>query len=123
MAEYGKSLTLDAQWDLTLDAGGGIATSSGDYALAQNVANACRLFTDDAFYNPERGIPHFLTDLGVRFNESVARAELQSAALSVQGVLEAKAQNLGVDIQAGQREMTGDILIRTHTGGQFNVAL
>lgn len=123
MADYGKTLTLDARWDLSLDAGGGIATSAGDYALAQNVANACRLFTEDAFYNPERGIPHFLTDLGVRFNQSVARAELQSAALSVKGVTEVVARDLSVDIKGGKREMTGDILIRTHTGGHFNVAL
>lgn len=123
MAEYGKSLTLDAQWDLTLDSGGGLATVTGDYAVAQNVANACRLFTEDAFYNPERGIPHFLADLGVKFNESVARAELQSAALSVEGVTEARAVNLSVDTQAGKRELTGDIIIKTQTGGQYNVAL
>lgn len=123
MAQYGKTLTLDADWDLMLDSAGGLATSTGDYAVAQDVANACRLFTDDAFYNPERGIPHFLTDLGVKFSPAVARAELQAAALSVQGVSSAKAVNLSADVTGGTRTMTGDIQITTLNGGQYNVAL
>ena len=53
----GHTLTLDLnEWDLTLDSGGNIATSVGPYAIAQNVANAVRLFTNDAWYDPERGI-------------------------------------------------------------------
>lgn len=40
---YGHTLLLDADWDLQLDAAGNIMTSSGDYAVAQNVANAIRL--------------------------------------------------------------------------------
>ena len=34
------TLFLDAQWDLTVDAGGDIASVTGPYAIAQNVANA-----------------------------------------------------------------------------------
>ena len=56
---YGHSLLLDVEWDIQLDASGNIAVTTGDYAVAQNVSNAVRLFTNDAYYDPDRGIPHF----------------------------------------------------------------
>ena len=46
---YGHSLLLDAEWDIQLDASGNIAVTTGDYAVAQNVSNSVRLFTDDAY--------------------------------------------------------------------------
>ena len=67
---YGHTLTLDADWDLQLDAAGNIMTSSGDYAVAQNVANAVRLFTDDAYYDADRGIPHFALTLATSSAEN-----------------------------------------------------
>lgn len=57
------TLLLTDDWDLTLDSAGDIATSTGAYSIAQNVGNAVRLFTNDAWFNPERGIPHFAIDL------------------------------------------------------------
>ena len=47
------------EWDLILDDGGQIVDTSGAYGIAQNVANAVRLFTDDAYYFRDRGIPAF----------------------------------------------------------------
>ena len=47
------------EWDLILDDGGQIVDTAGAYGIAQNVANAVRLFTDDAYYFRDRGIPHF----------------------------------------------------------------
>lgn len=43
------TLTLGLEgWDLQLDSGGNITTSSGAYAMAQNVATTVRPFTRDA---------------------------------------------------------------------------
>ena len=54
------SLRLSDDWDLHVDPAGNIPTCVTDYSIAQNVANAFRLFTQDAWFFPERGIPHFL---------------------------------------------------------------
>ena len=83
---YGHSLLLDAEWDIQLDASGNIAVTTGDYAVAQNVSNAVRLFTDDAYYDPDRGIPHFAITLGRKPSMSVFRAVVRKAALGVDGV-------------------------------------
>lgn len=124
------TLKLDTQWDLYTDDAGGLAVTEGAYATAQNVANACRLFTEDAFYNPERGIPHFVADLGVKLNPAVARAELQAAALSVDGVAEAQLRDVrliegtGEDRAAAEgRVMTGDLRITLATGESYDVTI
>ena len=56
MAHTRKTLLLDSNWDLCLDKAGRIAVAEGPYATAQAVANECRLFTDDAYFEPQRGI-------------------------------------------------------------------
>lgn len=124
------TLKLDAQWDLYTDDAGSLAIADGAYATAQNVACACRLFTEDAFYNPERGIPHFVADLGVKLNPAVARAELQAAALSVDGVAEAQLRDVrliegtGEDRAAAEgRVMTGDLRITLATGESYDVTI
>lgn len=115
----GHSLTLDLDnWDLTLDAGGNIATSTGPYAIAQNVANAVRLFTNDAFYDPDRGIPHFIVDLGFLPQESVVRSRVGAAARGVEGVVTAQVENLALE----ERVLTGNIRLTTTDGGSADVA-
>ena len=128
----GKTLTLSADWDLTLTAAGTLSTATGDYALSQNVANAVRLFTNDAFYDPERGIPHFITDLGQKLNPAVVRAEVQAAALAVDGVKEAALKDIrlltaagavtGGEI-AGARTLTGDLRIKTENGRAYVITI
>ena len=84
----GHTLLLDTDaWDLTLDSGGNIATGTGSYAIAQNVANAVRLFTNDAWYAPDEGIPHFMVELGTLPEQSVVRSRVTQAALGVDGVV------------------------------------
>lgn len=116
---FGHTLTLDLDaWDLTLDSGGNIATSVGPYALAQNVANAVRLFTNDAWYDPERGIPHFIVDLGLLPQESVLRARVRQAALGVAGVASAELEQLGL----ADRVLSGNIRLTTTEGATADVA-
>lgn len=56
-------MLLNDNWDITLDGSGDFAWVSGNYATAQNVACACRAFTQDMYFNQEDGIPHFYTDI------------------------------------------------------------
>ncbi|MCH5277769.1 MAG: hypothetical protein J1E80_08050 [Desulfovibrionaceae bacterium] len=114
----GHTLFLDPDtWDLTLDAGGGIATTSESYGIAQNVANAVRLFTKDAFYNPDRGLPHFLMELGVAPDLSVVRGRIRRAAMSVDGVADASVDITGIT----NRVMEGKISLTTDAGETVDV--
>lgn len=100
-------LTPD-NWDITLDSSGRLQTSAYAYAIAQNVANAVRLFTNEAFFAMDEGIPHFEIELGyTRPALSVLRARIREAALNVEGVLDAAVNLDGVR----DRKLTGEILL------------
>ena len=100
-------LTPD-NWDITLDSSGRLQTSASAYAIAQNVANAVRLFTNEAFFAMDEGIPHFEIELGyTRPALSVLRARIREAALNVEGVLDATVNLDGVR----DRKLTGEILL------------
>lgn len=100
-------------WDITLDSSGRIARSTQAYAIAQNVANAVRLFTGEAFFAQDEGIPHFDIELGkTRPALSVLRARMREAALNVKGVLDA--QITLDDVQ--ERKLTGEILLTVADG-------
>lgn len=105
-------LTPD-NWDITLDSSGRLQTSANAYAIAQNVANAVRLFTNEAFFAMDEGIPHFDIELGkTRPALSVLRARMREAALNVEGVLDA--QITLDDVQ--ERKLTGEILLTVADG-------
>ena len=100
-------LTPD-NWDITLDSSGRLQTSANAYAIAQNVANAVRLFTGEAFFAMDEGIPHFEIELGfTRPALSVLRARIREAALNVEGVLDAAVNLDGVR----DRKLPGEILL------------
>ena len=86
MAHTRKTLLLDKNWDICLDKSGRISVADGAYATAQNVANECRLFTNDAYFEPDRGIPYYLIALGRKLSPSVLRARLRDAAYLVEDV-------------------------------------
>ena len=105
-------LTPD-NWDITLDSSGRLQTSASAYAIAQNVANAVRLFTNEAYFAMDEGIPHFDIELGkTRPALSVLRARMREAALNVEGVLDA--QITLDDVQ--ERKLTGEILLTVPDG-------
>lgn len=117
---YGHSLMLSDDWDLQLNTAGQIDVCSGAYAVAQNVSNAIRLFTDDAYFNPERGIPHFAIELGRRPALSVLRARIKEAAENVAGVRSAIVVDLNIE---SDRTLTGDIELTLLDGSSFNLSL
>lgn len=87
-----RSLLLNTEtWDLCLNGAGQIMVTDGPYCIAQNVANAIRLFTDDAWFDPQKGVPHFMIELGKRKpSVAVLRNRLRKEAMKVQGVINAE---------------------------------
>ena len=129
---YGHTLLLDADWDIQSDGAGGIAVSTGGYAVAQNVSNAVRLFTNDAYYDPDRGIPHFALTLGRKPALSVFRTVVRQAALGVDGVRAAEVKDLVLAQKDAQspdgssvtpRTLTGDIQLTMEDGETYGIGI
>lgn len=114
-----KTLLLTVNWDLKTDSAGNIASVSGDYALAQDVATACRLFYGELWYNNAVGVPYFEKILGKRPARSVAKNLLRTAALRVPGVVDAKVYIDGIE----NRKLVGRINFTDETGKSHNVTL
>lgn len=90
-----NALLLDqTTWDLCKDASGNIAMAQNPYALAQNVASACRLFSGELWYDTTQGIPYFDNVLGTSPPTEFLKAQLVKAALTVPEVVEANAVTL-----------------------------
>ena len=106
------TLKLDDDWDIYTDSNGNIATCTEDYAIAQNVANSIRLFTEDAYYDQERGIPHFDIELKPLPSLSVLRSRIREAALAVDGV-EGVSVDLDADTYRSSRKLSGELSITT----------
>lgn len=86
-----KSLLLDqTAWDLVLDASGNIAVATEPYAIAQDVASACRLFAGELWFDTNQGVPYFSQILGQFPPLPLVRARLVEAALTVPGVMSAQ---------------------------------
>ena len=98
-----------------------------------NVANAVRLFTNDAYYDPDRGIPHFAITLGRKPSMSVFRAVVRQAALGVDGVKAADVKDIQLvrtdtsspDGSAAitPRTLTGDIRLTMEDGETYGISI
>ena len=122
MAHTRKTLLLDSNWDLCLDKAGRIAIAEGAYATAQAVANECRLFTDDAYFEPGRGIPYYLIALGRKLSPSVLRARLRDAAMLVEDV-EDVTEVVLESLDTETRRVTGEIQCTSKEGENASVEL
>ena len=122
MAHTRKTLLLDSNWDLCLDKAGRIAIAEGAYATAQAVANECRLFTDDAYFETERGIPYYLIALGKKLSPSVLRARLRDAAMLVEDV-EDVTEVVLESLDTETRRVTGEIQFTSKEGENASVEL
>ena len=116
------SLFLDLEhWDLQVDENGLIKTVEGAYAVSQNVANAVKLFTDDAYYFTDRGIPHFDVELGHKPPYALLRQWIVRTAVAVPGVSAATVEWL--QFNTNNKELTGNILLTLESGEKINVAI
>ena len=116
-----RSLFLNNNWDITLNNNGDLVTTSGLYCDAQNVANAIRLFTKDAFLAQDKGVPHFDLDLGRMPAFSAVRSVYRKNAKAVENIRDAVVQNLRVDNDT--RALTGVIVATTEDGQSVSVEI
>ena len=114
-----RSLYLNEDWDITLTGSGDLATTSGRYCDAQNVANATRLFTKDAYLAQDKGIPHFDVDLGVVPALSEIRSWYRKAAMAVENIQSATIDITAVD--ADSRTLRGIITAVSLNGEPITV--
>lgn len=112
-----KTLLLTERWDLQLDATGQIATTAGPLAVAQAVANAIRLFTEDAYFDRTSGVPHFDVELGRRPSPDIVKERMIRAALDTDEVDAATM----IEFTMVDRVARGTLVIET-SGEKINVA-
>ena len=115
-----KTLLLDRNaWDLVIDSAGNIAVASPPYALAQDVASAVRLFLNELWYAPNKGIPYFEDVLGHFPPLSLLTGYIERAALTVPGVVSAKC--IISVFSNNDRQVSGQVQFIDETGAANGV--
>lgn len=108
-------LAIDT-WDLITDSSGNIALADDPYAIAQNVASACRTWKGELWYNTVPGIP-YEEILGHLPPLPLVKSLMETEARSVEGVQSAACLFSSLD----NRTLTGQIQIITTSGDTINV--
>lgn len=111
-------LSVDA-WDLSLDAAGNIALSAPPYAVAQDVASACRTWKGELWYDTTLGID-FESLLWNSPGPSAVQQAFNQQALSVSSVATATTTISEFSGAAGM--LTGQIAFTTSNGSNSTVA-
>lgn len=116
-----KTMFLNKNWDIGLDGNNNLAWTSGKYAVAQNVACACRAFTKDMYFNQEEGVPHFYTDISnpQQINPTLLAYYMEREALKFSEVRSAKLGSLSFE----NRVLHGDLQLILETGEAINVSI
>jgi hypothetical protein len=117
MTQYNTLLLDQSAWDLVIDSAGNIAMATPPYALAQDVASAVRLFLGELWYDTIKGIPYFEDVLGHFPPLSLLTGYIETAALTVPGVVSAQCIISSFD----SREISGQILFIDETGASNGV--
>lgn len=114
-----RTLSLSEKWDLELTLTGRIAVKNNARATAQNVANECRRFLNDSYFDYDIGIPYFTTTLGHARENVVLRSHVRSAVLRVEDV--ESIQNIELHaFDQESRKLNGRIEFTTYSGGNLN---
>jgi hypothetical protein len=109
MAAPFTTLLLDVgRWDLTLDAHGNIALAAPPYALAQDVASACRTVLGEVYYDTSLGVDYFGQIFGLTPPASIFQEQFVAAALTIAGVVSATCNIESYD--ATTRQAAGQVL-------------
>jgi hypothetical protein len=104
-----NTLLLDVGlWDLTLDAYGNIAVAAAPYAIAQDVASACRTVLGEVYYDALLGVDYFGQIFGQTPPASVFQEQFVTQAELVPGVVTATC--IIESYAAATREATGQII-------------
>jgi hypothetical protein len=111
-------LSIDA-WDLALDGGGNLMIATPPYSTAQDVASAVRTFLNELFFDQSVGVPYTQQILGQIAPLSVIQDGIETAALTVPGVLTAIATINAVE----DRQVTGQVDFTTSDGDSVTVGI
>ena len=115
-----NTLLLDnSAWDLVLDSNGNIALAAPPYAVAQDVASACRTFLGELWYDTTKGVSYWQKFLGKHPTTSQIASGLNAVALTVPTV--AKANTVITSISGGK--VRGQIQFTTIDGNSSTVNL
>lgn len=109
------SLHLNDNWDIHTDDTGRIKLTEESYGVAQSAANAVRLFTNDAYFDQTKGIPHFDIELGKPFSvaESVIINRIRKACMAIDGVTDCRVK---LETDDMGRYLGGNVYITTTEG-------
>ena len=118
MSDY--TLSVSGDWDLHVTESGNLPTDTKAQGIAQNVANAIRLFTQDAYYFKNKGIPHFLIELRKTPRLNVLRSRIRRVALEVEGVKDADVRLFSID---DSRNLNGIVLLTLTSGETATINL
>lgn len=117
-----NTLLLDVGiWDLVLDASGNIAVATAPYALAQDVASACRTVLAEVYYDTTLGVDYFGQIFGHTPPASVFQEMFVKAALTVPGVVSAAC--VISSYSADSRAVTGQVQFTDSSGNTASVAI
>lgn len=118
-----RTLALSSDWDIYLSDTGQFKEYVGAWSTAQAVANECRRFLNDTYFDYDIGIPHFDIELGHPLPEAPFRNALRNAALRVDDVAEV----IDVEIESFDKDtrvLTGNITFRTiESNEEINLVL
>lgn len=109
MAAPFSTLLLDVGlWDLTLDAYSNIAVAAPPYAIAQDVASACRTVLAEVYYDTSIGVDYFGRIFGKTPPTSVFQEQFVAQTLTVPAVVTATC--IIESYLAATRKATGQVL-------------
>ena len=111
------TIYLTPAWGMTVDASGNIAMATAEYAIAQDVASACLLFSGELYYDTSKGVPYQTAILGKRPSRALVSSYLENAALTVPQVVAAQV----VGLNLSNRSLTGSIEVIDQNGQTLGV--
>jgi hypothetical protein len=113
-----NTLQLDANWDLLIT-DGTLTVATGNYAIAQDVAAACRTFLGECWFAPLTiGVPYLQNILGQRVSLQYVKLAEVNAGIKTPGVAQINCFLTGPD---DQRMVGGQLQIYDTNGGLIAV--
>lgn len=115
MPHTAKTALLTPNWDLQLTPEGNILLTSGALAIAQNLANEIRLWTNDAYFQQANGIAWKEVQLAKKLDSSVLAQIIHEAGNCVSGVKSVDSVTVTA-VDEESRTLHGEITITTELG-------
>lgn len=115
MPHTAKTALLTPNWDLQLTPEGNILLTSGALAIAQNLANEIRLWTNDAYFQQANGIAWKEVQLAKKLDSSVLAQIIHEAGNRVSGVKSVDSVTVTA-VDEESRTLHGEITVTTESG-------